>query len=184
MHFPAKFGLKTHFLANLGSKYVFLNLFEYADFFQGGTCALPKFIISFNLILCIIVSIISILPRIQENMPSSGLLQSAFISLYVMYLTWSALMNNPDKACNPSLISIVTHNSTSQHGKEVEYGTPLPAESIVALVIWFLCLLYASIRSSSNTSLGKITGGSGQADDDIPLSEWGRGLGMWLTPLI
>lgn len=31
--------------------------------------------------------------------------------------------------------------------------------------------MYASIRSSSNTSLGKITGGSGRADDDIPLSE-------------
>ena len=35
----------------------------------------------------------------------------------------------------------------------------MPTESIVSLVVWFACVLYASIRSSSNTSLGKITGG-------------------------
>ena len=33
--------------------------------------------------------------RIQENMPQSGLLQSAAISLYIMYLTWSAMSNSP-----------------------------------------------------------------------------------------
>lgn len=62
---------------------------------QGATCALPKFIISFNMILCIIVSVISLLPKVQERMPYSGLLQSSFITLYTMFLSWSALMNNP-----------------------------------------------------------------------------------------
>jgi hypothetical protein len=143
----------------------------------GAACHLPKFIISFNLILCFIVSVVSVLPKVQEHMPSSGLLQSSFITMYVMYLTWSALMNNPDKECNPSLINIVTPKS-NQTGHPEHYGTPLPAESIVSLVIWFLCLLYASIRSSSNTSLGKITGGTGQAEDDnIPLNEVGDASG-------
>lgn len=54
--------------------------------------------------------------------------------------------------------------------KPTDYGMPLPAQSIISLVIWFLCLLYASIRSSSNTSLGKIAGGAGRSED-IPLSE-------------
>ncbi|CAJ0582759.1 unnamed protein product, partial [Mesorhabditis spiculigera] len=109
---------------------------------SGGTCALPKFFISFNLIACVIVSVISILPNIQENMPRSGLLQSAIISCYVMYLT------------------IFVHNATDPGKKEEGYGTPMPAQSIVSLVLWFLCLLYASIRNSTNTSLGKITGGT------------------------
>ncbi|KAG7174205.1 serine incorporator-like, partial [Homarus americanus] len=39
------------------------------------SCSLHKFFISFNLILCVIISILSILPRIQESQPRSGLLQ-------------------------------------------------------------------------------------------------------------
>ncbi len=31
----------------------------------------------------------------QEAQPSSGLLQSSLISLYTMYVTWSAMSNNP-----------------------------------------------------------------------------------------
>ncbi|TKR89457.1 hypothetical protein L596_013557 [Steinernema carpocapsae] len=136
----------------------------------GDTCALPKFLISFNLILCFAISCVSLLPKIQERMPRSGLLQSSFISLYVMYLTWSALTNNPDHKCNPSFISIITnHTKPSDKGGET-YGTPLPAQSLVSLVIWFLCLLYASIRSSSNTALGKITGGT----EEIALNDGGE----------
>ncbi|EPB69539.1 TMS membrane protein/tumor differentially expressed protein [Ancylostoma ceylanicum] len=160
----------------------------------GATCALPKFFISFNMILCIGVSVLSIMPFVQERMPRSGLLQSSFITVYVMYLTWAALINNPDKPCNPSLISIFT-NTTKPGDKDdhvsfanffrsfvclwsvfQSYGTPVPAQSIVSLVLWFLCLLYASIRTSSNSSLGKITGGgehiqlSGSRDAIVPAS--------------
>jgi hypothetical protein len=39
--------------------------------------------------------------------PSSGLLQSAVVSGYVIYLTWSAMANNPDTACNPSIAQIL-----------------------------------------------------------------------------
>lgn len=135
---------------------------------SSGSCLLHKFIISFNVILCIAVTVISMLPRIQEHMPTSGLLQSSFLTLYTMYLTWSALMSNPNKECNPSLMSIVVHDNG-----DGQYATPVATHSIVSLIIWFLCLLYASIRSSSNTALGKITGGNNAGNDaeDIPLSE-------------
>ncbi|KAK6015109.1 hypothetical protein OSTOST_19475 [Ostertagia ostertagi] len=109
-------------------------------------------------------------------MPRSGLLQSAFITIYVMYLTWAALINNPDKPCNPSLISIFTNATRPGDKDEHIYGTPVPAQSIVSLVLWFLCLLYASIRTSTNSSLGKITGGgeniqlSGSRDAIVPTS--------------
>ena len=63
-------------------------------------CALNKFFISFNLILCLIVSVVSVLPVVQESLPNSGLLQSAVVTLYTVYLTWSAVANNPNQKCN------------------------------------------------------------------------------------
>ncbi|VDN06209.1 unnamed protein product [Thelazia callipaeda] len=134
----------------------------YMYYTTGDSCHLPKFIITFNLILCVFISILSVLPRVQERMPRSGLLQSSFIALYVMYITWSALINNPDKKCNPSLIDIFTNRTTPQ-GQHV-YGTPIPTESLISLLIWFICILYASFRTSS--SFNKITGGSHGTVDD------------------
>lgn len=58
-------------------------------------CALNKFFISINLILGVIVSVVSVLPAVQERLPHSGLLQSAMVTLYTIYLTWSAVANNP-----------------------------------------------------------------------------------------
>jgi hypothetical protein len=62
---------------------------------QPDDCALNKFFISFNLILCVIVSILSVLPSVQEMQPRSGLLQSSVVTLYVMYLTWSSVSSQP-----------------------------------------------------------------------------------------
>ena len=143
------------------------------------SCALPKFFISFNLILCVGISVLSIMPFVQERMPRSGLLQSAFISLYVMYLTWAALINNPEKACNPSMISLITNVTTPDHKEGEQFGTPLPWQSIISLVLWFLCLLYASIRSSSNSSFDRLAkverDGAGTGED----AESGRAGGTW-----
>lgn len=70
-------------------------LFMYYTGEETGQCKLHEFYVSFNLIICLILSVVSILPKVQENMPKSGLLQSAAISLYIMYLTWSAVSNSP-----------------------------------------------------------------------------------------
>ena len=40
-------------------------------------------------IICVVLSIVSILPKVQEHLPKSGLLQSSCITLYIMYLTVS-----------------------------------------------------------------------------------------------
>lgn len=34
---------------------------------------------------------------LQESQPRSGLLQSSLVTLYTMYLTWSAMTNEPGK---------------------------------------------------------------------------------------
>lgn len=67
-------------------------------------CTLNKFIISINLVLCIMVSVVSILPQVQEKFPRSGLLQSSVVTLYAIFLTWSALSNNPDTKCHTDFL--------------------------------------------------------------------------------
>ena len=77
--------------------------FGYYTGVHAGDCRLHEFFISFNMILCIILSVTSVLPVIQEHQPNSGLLQASFVSLYIMYLTWSAMSNYPNKTCKPDL---------------------------------------------------------------------------------
>ncbi|XP_070209741.1 serine incorporator 1-like [Littorina saxatilis] len=129
-------------------------------FYADGDCKLHKFFISFNLILCLTISVISILPKIQETQPRSGLLQASVISAYVMYLTWSAMTNNPDRECNPSLSQILnpTGNDTSSTKSDGDYAeTTFDAQGIIALLIWLFAVLYSSIRTSSNSQVGKLT---------------------------
>merc|ERR1711860_76337 len=72
-----------------------------------GECKQHEFFISFNMILCIILSVVSILPKVQENLEKSGLLQSSCISLYILYLTWSAMSNSPDDNCKPNFGDLI-----------------------------------------------------------------------------
>jgi hypothetical protein len=51
--------------------------------------------------------------QVQEHMPNSGLLQSSLISMYIMYLTWSALSNSPFLACKPKIDILPGPNVTT-----------------------------------------------------------------------
>ncbi|KAL6255774.1 hypothetical protein P5V15_013017 [Pogonomyrmex californicus] len=114
------------------------------------TCALNKFFISFNLILCVITSIVSILPIVQEHQPRSGLLQSSVVMLYVVYLTWSGISNSPERQCKPGFISVFPSNDINTQNR-----VTFDKESIIGLIIWFSCVLYSSLRTASKSS--KIT---------------------------
>ncbi|XP_073985176.1 serine incorporator TMS1 isoform X2 [Rhodnius prolixus] len=136
----------------------------YLYFTQPDDCALNKVFISINLIVCVIASFISILPSVQEMQPRSGLLQSSIVTLYAIYLTWSALSNNPENKCNPGFLLT---------GKS---GVTFDSESIIGLVIWMGCVLYSSLRTASKSSkitmsehvLVKDTGESGETSGNAP----------------
>ncbi|KAK0138029.1 Serine incorporator 1 [Merluccius polli] len=133
----------------------------YVYYTQPDDCTEHKVFISLNLIFSIIVSIVAILPSVQEAQPTSGLLQASLISLYTMYITWSAMTNNPNRQCNPSLLSLVGASPTPPPapvlgGGPVEAVQWWDAQSIVGLVIFFFCTLYASIRSSTNSQVNKL----------------------------
>ncbi|XP_048205431.1 serine incorporator 3 [Perognathus longimembris pacificus] len=149
-------------------------------------CTENKWFISINLILCVVVSIISILPTVQEHQPRSGLLQSSIITLYTIYLTWSAMTNEPDRSCNPALLSIIT-NIAAPTLKSVNATTAAPtvappstdshsidANGVGGLLVLFFCLVYSSFRSSSNSQVNKLTlSGS----DSVILGDTANGAG-------
>lgn len=108
-----------------------------------GDCKLHHFFISFNLILCVIFSLVSINSKVQEAHPRSGLLQSSVVSLYTMYLTWSALNNSTNEQCKPAAL----------RGD----GNSIDATTIIGLILWFVCVLYSSIRTASNSQVSKLT---------------------------
>lgn len=116
----------------------------YVFYTSPGDCGLQKFFISFILILAVGVSVVSILPSVQERQPRSGLLQSSVVTLYAVYLTWSALSSSSDHDCNPGLLGIIGENKTNKVGFD--------QQAIVGLVIWMCCILYSSIRSASSSS--------------------------------
>ncbi|XP_069739822.1 serine incorporator 1-like isoform X1 [Narcine bancroftii] len=134
-----------------------------------GGCVENKFFISFNMIFCIALTITSILPKIQEAQPRSGLLQSSVITLYTMYLTWSAMSNEPDGECNPNFMGIIKklvipiNRTDSLHvATPPSAGPPTTvqwwdAQNIVGLILFILCLLYSSIRTSNNSQVNKLS---------------------------
>lgn len=130
-------------------------------------CSLHKFFISFNLILCVIISFISIHPKVQEHQPRSGLLQASVITLYTMYLTWSAMSNSPDQLCKPDWQAVVggaaaADTSIDGSGDDDDDDDPshprFDTESIISLILWFLCVMYSSIRTATNSQTSKLTG--------------------------
>ncbi|XP_047437760.1 serine incorporator 1 isoform X1 [Mugil cephalus] len=138
-------------------------------------CLINKFFISFNMLYCVGASVVSVLNKVQESQPRSGLLQSSIITLYTMFLTWSAMTNEPDRECNPNLVSIFQQITTptlapletENRTAVVIIGTEEPvltspylqwwdAQAIVGLVIFVLCIIYSSIRSSSTSQVNKL----------------------------
>lgn len=141
----------------------------YVFYAKDSECSIHKFFVSFNLILCVIVSVVSVLPVIQDVNPKSGLLQSSVITAYVMYLTWSAMSNNPNKKCNPSFFDRISNSTGTPSIDNDNQEITFDWKSLVSLVLFIGCVLYSSIRSSSVSGLSKLT--SSSSVDDIYLTD-------------
>lgn len=109
-------------------------------------------VITINLILCILVSVTSILPGVQEHNPHSGLLQSSVISLYCTYLIWSGFASDPS-GCNP-LNTNSTANATSTDGT-VEPNSNL-APTLIGIGLTFFVVLWSVLQTSSSNYSQKL----------------------------
>uniref|UniRef100_A0A5S6QZS7 Serine incorporator 1 n=1 Tax=Trichuris muris TaxID=70415 RepID=A0A5S6QZS7_TRIMR len=129
----------------------------YIYFASNSSCLLNRTFISINLILCIVLSVVAVLPKVQQYQPKSGLLQASFISAYIMYLTWSAMSNEPDPVCNPSLISIFfPPNSTVTPAPSQSGYAGVSSQSMIGMVIWLFVVLYTCIRTSTASAAEKM----------------------------
>ncbi|RXM95003.1 Serine incorporator 1 [Acipenser ruthenus] len=143
---PLCTGLLICTFLNYAASFAALVLF-YLYYTKPDACPENKAFISLNFIFCVIVSVVSILPRVQASV----------ITLYTMYVTWSAMTNEPDQTCNPSLLGLISNSSSLSPspapGQVVQWWD---AQSIVGLVIFLMCTLYASIRSSNHSQVNKL----------------------------
>lgn len=85
-------------------------------------------------------------------------LQSSFISMYIMYLTWSALVNIPEVECNPTLRKVNT--TTMVDDKPVVVATAdlnFGWQTAVSLSILIFSVVWSSFRVSLNSTVGRLT---------------------------
>ncbi|XP_028416503.1 probable serine incorporator [Dendronephthya gigantea] len=109
-------------------------------------CDLNRFIISFNLITCVLMLGVSILPKIQEVQPKSGLLQSSIISLFLSYITLTSVANEPYDLPDASSNS----TSTSCDVQSTNFGGSKNTTMIVGLVVTFVMIIYSSLKTSGS----------------------------------
>lgn len=79
-------------------------------------CDTNKIFILVNAGLCAVLSFFTLLPVTQKCNQNAGLLQSSVITLYVMYLTWSALTSEPPEEIS-FIETIKTQVALSMLGK-------------------------------------------------------------------
>lgn len=103
-------------------------------FFATNGCSLNQFFVTLNLILCVLVTVLCVSPRIQEGNSRSGLSQASIVVIYCTYLVLSAVANEPnDKECNPLRKSI----------------GPQTTSVVLGAVFTFLAVAYSTSRAAT-----------------------------------
>lgn len=123
-------------------------------------CTMNQAAVTVNCICIIIITGLSIHPKIQEANPKCGLAQSSMVSVYCTYLIMSAMSSEPDdKNCNPLARSSGTRN----------------ASVVLGSLFTFVAIAYTTTRAAANTALqGSNSNGAIYLDDDVEYEGLGR----------
>jgi hypothetical protein len=104
------------------------------------SCESNNWFVSVNLVFSILHTIIAVSPKVQENNPKSGLMQSSILMLYTTYLVASAIISQPKTdECNGG-------------GNDNPDSTPNISMIVLALIFTFLSLGYSAFAAGSSTS--------------------------------
>ncbi|CAO3664278.1 unnamed protein product [Umbelopsis ramanniana] len=103
-------------------------------YFALNGCSLNQFFVTFNMILCFIITFLCVTPAVQEANPRSGLSQSSIVVIYCTYLILSAVANEPnDKQCNPLRKSV----------------GPQTTSVVLGAIFTFLAIAYSTSRAAT-----------------------------------
>jgi len=109
--------------------------------FCNAECWFNAVAISINLVLVVLISVISVLPQIQEFNPRVGLLQAGIIGVFITYMVWSSILSEPIDAClGPFSVSTYVPNWISL---------------IVGAMFTLVAVLYCTLRGGSSDIVGK-----------------------------
>ncbi|UYV77906.1 SERINC3 [Cordylochernes scorpioides] len=136
-------GVMTFTIINYGLG-LFGTVYMFIQYALGRSCVLHRFLLIWNTLLCIVLSVASIIPKVQEAQPRSGLLQASVVSLYATYLTWSALNSSPYEKCMPVLPN-------------------MSANSIVGILLSSCVVIYSTLRNTTQSKVNRLSMGP-----DIP----------------
>jgi len=130
-------------------------------YFAGSGCTLNRFFISFNLAFIVIITILCILPVVQEYNPRSGLAQSGMVAVYCTYLVMSAVGNHTHEMCNP-------FNSGAASGTRT-------SALVLGAALTFIAIAYSTTRAAtlSRALVGKKRNGEIHLSDDGDAHEVG-----------
>lgn len=110
-------------------------------FFAPNGCSMNQAAITINLIFSVLVSALSVHPRVQEANPQAGLAQSSMVAIYCTYLVMSAVAAEPDdKSCNPLIRSKGTRT----------------ASIVLGAIFTFLAIAYTTTRAAYQTSTSRV----------------------------
>ncbi|KAI5995762.1 serine incorporator/TMS membrane protein [Pisolithus orientalis] len=104
-------------------------------YFAGPGCTLNQFFISFNLALCVLITILCVHPAVQERNPRSGLAQAGMVAAYCTYLIVSAVSNYGHGTCNPLSRASTTRMTTV----------------VLGAVFTFLAIAYSTSRAATQS---------------------------------
>lgn len=97
-------------------------------------CDTNKIFVGVNAALCILLSFITILPWIEKRNPNAGTLQASVISLYVVYLTWSALTSEPPEEID-NILETLEARARMMKSELVTEATPGPRPTLRPLAL-------------------------------------------------
>uniref|UniRef100_A0A8D0DG07 Serine incorporator 5 n=2 Tax=Salvator merianae TaxID=96440 RepID=A0A8D0DG07_SALMN len=118
-------------------------------------CDFNKILLGVNGGLCLLISVVAILPCVQNRQPHSGLLQSGIISCYVMYLTFSSLSSKP-----PETILDENQKNITICIPDFSHGLQTDENLVTGLgtTILFCCILYSCLTSTTRASSEALRG--------------------------